>query len=82
MAWSNLKTDYTDCTWEGNKKFKQTNNSDGTVSFEDVTPYTNKENSFFGANDANTMNSAINDIMNTSFTEEELTILRNAGIEV
>lgn len=64
MAWTPLKTNYTNARWSGKKKFRQINNSDGTVSFEDVTDYTTKENSFFGATDANQMNSAINDIMN------------------
>lgn len=64
MAWTNLKTDYTDASWSGSRKYNQINNSDGTVSFDDVTQYQNVENSFFGAKDANAMNSAINDIMN------------------
>ena len=65
MAFENLPlpTNYTDAEWEGLKKYEEINNSDGTVSFKDVTVYTNKENSFFGANDANTMNGAINDIV-------------------
>lgn len=64
MAWTPLKTNYTNASWSGKKKFKQINNSDDTVSFEDMTDYTAKENSFFGATDANKMNTAINDIMN------------------
>lgn len=63
MAWTNLPTNYTNASWSGNKKYKMTNNSDGTISLEDVTVYTNEQNSFFGAADANAMNSAINDIM-------------------
>lgn len=63
MAWTPLKTNYTNARWSGKKKFKQINNSDGTISFEDMTSYEAKENSFFGATDANQMNSAINDIM-------------------
>ena len=43
MAWTPLKTNYTNARWSGKKKFRQINNSDGTVSFEDVTDYTNKE---------------------------------------
>lgn len=62
-----LPTDYTDATWTGNRKYKMINNSDGTVSFEDVTEYTNKENSFFGASDANAMNAAVNEL-NTNLT--------------
>ena len=63
MAWSLLPVDYTDAVWSGLKKYSQVDNSDGTVSFQDVTVYTNKEKSFFGAKDANQMNEAINTIM-------------------
>lgn len=38
-----LKTNYKNDAYSGNRKFKMTNNSDGTVSFEDVTPYTQTE---------------------------------------
>ena len=63
MAWKLLPTDYTDAVWSGLKKYTQVDNSDGTVSFNDVTTYTNKEKSFFGAKDANRMNEALNYIM-------------------
>lgn len=64
MAWTNLRTDYTDAVWTGQRKYVMTTNNDDTVSFIDVTPYSNKENSFFGSSDANKMNSAINTLMN------------------
>ena len=63
MPWTLLPTDYTDAVWSGLKKYSQVDNSDGTVSFQDVTVYTNKEKSFFGAKDANRMNEALNYIM-------------------
>ena len=63
MEWTLLHTDYTDAVWSGLKKYSQVDNSDGTVSFQDVTVYTNKEKSFFGAKDANRMNEALNYIM-------------------
>lgn len=63
MAWTLLPTDYTDAVWSGLRKYSQVDNSDGTVSFQDVTVYTNKEKSFFGAKDANRMNEALNYIM-------------------
>ena len=63
MAWTLLPTDYTDAVWSGLKKYSQVDNSDGTVSFQDVTVYTNKEKFFFGAKDANRMNEALNYIM-------------------
>ena len=63
MAWENLRVDYTDAIWNGLKKYQSINNADGTVSFQDVTVYSNKDKSFFGAKDANAMNEAINTIM-------------------
>lgn len=63
MAWTLLPTNYTDAVWSGLKKYNQINNSDGTVSLQDVTVYTSKENSFFGSKDANRMNEALNYIM-------------------
>ena len=62
MAWTNLPTDYEDAVWNGLKKYAQVNNEDGTVSFKDMTVYTKKEKSFFGAADANTMNAAMNQL--------------------
>lgn len=63
MAWKLLPVDYTDAVWSGLKRYNQINNEDGTVSFQDVTAYTGKEKSFFGAKDANRMNEALNTIM-------------------
>lgn len=63
MAWTPLKENYTDTIWAGLKKYNLIENSDDTISLQDVTVYSNKENSFFGAKDANAMNAAINVIM-------------------
>lgn len=63
MAWTPLKTDFTDAVWAGLKKYTMVNNEDGSVSFNDVTVYTNRENSFFGAAEANAIDTAINIIM-------------------
>lgn len=63
MAWVLLPTDFTDAVWAGLKKYNQVDNSDGTVSFQDVTQYSQKEKSFFGAIHANRMNAAMNAIM-------------------
>lgn len=63
MAWELLPVNYTDATWSGLRKYTEVQNSDGTVSFQDVTVYSNKENSFFGAKEANRMNEALNTLM-------------------
>lgn len=63
MSWELLPTDYTDVSWSGYKKYTQISNSDGSVSFVDITEYTNQDNSFFGAYEANRMNEALNTIM-------------------
>lgn len=63
MAWELLPADYTDAVWAGLKRYNQINNEDGSVSFQDITSYTGKEKSFFGAKDANRMNEALNTIM-------------------
>lgn len=63
MAWELLPVDYTDAVWAGSKRYNQINNEDGSVSFQDITSYTGKEKSFFGAKDANRMNEALNTIM-------------------
>ena len=63
MAWTPLKENYTDAIWAGLKKYNLIENSDDTISLQDVTVYSQKENSFFGAKDANAMNAAINVIM-------------------
>lgn len=63
MAWELLPVDYTDAVWAGLKRYNQINNEDGSVSFQDITAYTRKEKSFFGAKDANRMNEALNTIM-------------------
>lgn len=59
----NLKTDYQDYTYVGNKKFNLINNSDGTISLEDVTDY-EIEGDDFGANDINATNQRINEMNN------------------
>jgi hypothetical protein len=63
MAWELLPVDYTDAIWSGLKKYTEITNDDGTVSFQDVTQYSNREKSFFGAMQANRMNEALNTLM-------------------
>lgn len=54
-----LKTDYKDDGFAGNRKYRMITNPDGTMSFEDVTPYDPVGDSF-GALDINTTNKAVN----------------------
>ena len=63
MAWELLRTDYVDATFEGLRRYLVSENGDGSVSFHDITNYTVKEGSFFGAKDANTINTAVNAIL-------------------
>ena len=79
MAWEPLPTDYTNASWDGMKKYNLITNDDGTISLQDVTVYTNREKSFFGAKDANQMNEALNKIV-TTFSNPNLLI--NGGFAV
>lgn len=63
MGWVLLPTNYVDAVWSGLKKYQLINNNDSTVSLQDVTVYSQRENSFFGAKEANRMNEALNTIM-------------------
>ena len=63
MSWTPLKENYTDAVWSGLRKYNLIENSDNTISLQDVTVYSQKENSFYGALDANRTNAAINIIM-------------------
>lgn len=62
---ANLKTNYVDDLLDTTKnqlrKYQQIQNNDGTVSFVDVTEYTQVGTSF-GAKDINDTNAAINDV--------------------
>ena len=62
MAWERLKTDYKDAVWSGLRKFIPIDNGDGSYSVKDVTQYTVYDESFFGAYDANRINTAVNAI--------------------
>lgn len=63
MAWELLRTDYKDAVWDGLKKYTEIKNSDGTISLRDVTTYSVYEEAFFGAKDANKINTAVNAIL-------------------
>ena len=61
--WELLPTDYEDVKYEGKKRYDISKNADGSVCIHDVTDYTNLEKTFFGAQQANRMNAALNKIM-------------------
>lgn len=63
MSFQLLPTDYKDISFTGNRKYNKIQNDDGTISFQDVTVYQNRDKAFFGADTANKMNGALNTIM-------------------
>lgn len=54
-----LKTNYKDDIYDGNRKYQQISNSDGTISLVDQTVYT-QEGDSFKAEDINATNAAVN----------------------
>ncbi len=56
-----LKTDYKDAMFDGQRRYRLIPNEDGTYSLPDETTYTQKGDKF-GANDINATNQAINQI--------------------
>ena len=53
-----LKTDYKDAMFPGKRKYRMVQNEDGTVSFDDVTEYT-QQGDRFGAKDINDTNTEV-----------------------
>ena len=64
-----------------NRKYNMISNPDGTVSFEDVTEYSQKENSFFGADEANAMNAGMNELAENMESVAENTKLAKTSAE-
>lgn len=54
-----LKTDYKDAMYDGQRRYRMGQNTDGTVSFTDTTSYTQAGDQF-GARDINATNTAVN----------------------
>lgn len=61
-----LKTNYKDDVFTGSRKYKQVNNSDGTVSFTDMTTYAQKGDTY-GAAQINEVNDIINGFSTNMF---------------
>nr|DAG33849.1 MAG TPA: hypothetical protein [Bacteriophage sp.] len=59
-----LKTTYKDDIYDGNRKYQQISNADGTISLVDQTNYT-QEGDSFKAEDINATNAAINRLYDT-----------------
>ena len=55
-----LKTNYQTDVYSGKRKYNLTNNSDGTISLDDVTVY-NKVGDIFNADDINATNKVVNE---------------------
>lgn len=65
-----LKTTYKDDIYDGNRKYQQISNADGTISLVDQTNYT-QEGDSFKAEDINATNAAVNrlyDVSNVTLT--------------
>jgi len=67
-----LKTNYRNISWNGLRKYQIIQNQDGTVSFLDVTEYTNVQDAKVLANDLNTNNDLVNRIMAGEFFYTEV----------
>ena len=63
MAWTDLPTNFINLVWSGLKKYRQYNNPDDTVSFEDVTEYVETEGTQMSAAQLNQMTGAVNQLM-------------------
>ena len=59
-----LKEDYKDDAFDGLRKYQMIQNDDRTVSFVDVTEYS-QEGDLFGADDINATNKTVNKAVNT-----------------
>lgn len=83
MIMADLKTNYVDDVLDTTKnqlrKYQQIQNDDGTVSFVDVTEYTQVGTSF-GAKDINDTNAAINDVNGKLIQIEKISFAKNASV--
>lgn len=79
MALEKLRTDYTDATFEGLRKYNEIKNEDKTVSFDDVTSYINKEKAYYTAKEVNDGNRKINSVIDAlEEIDTELPVLYEA----
>ena len=77
---ADLRTDYKDDIFTGNRKYLQIANYDGSISFEDVTDY-EQEGDYFGSGQINETNEAINNLYKY-FDYLETTITLSTSVSV
>lgn len=82
MAITKLRTDYKDdILSSARREYEMVQNSNGTVSFEDVSPYA-QVGDFFGGEDINATNAAVNGLIDSAggdFVLTTRTLAFNAG---
>ena len=70
---SNLRTDYKDDVYTGNRKYHMSSNGDGTVSFTDETQYI-QNGDRYGAEQINEVNGIINNLDNNVYKSTDAAI--------
>lgn len=75
-----LKTDFKDDIYQGNRKYLQVKNEDGTVSFSDATQY-EQEGDYFGANEINALSQAVNEAFQSASNGKEAIKAAITGID-
>ena len=79
---TNFKDDILNTSVNQKRKYQQTYNNDGSVSFQDVTTY-RQTGSEFGASQVNQTNKAVNDIYNERIVDlDELDLVTETGFFV
>ena len=79
MAWTDLPTNFINLVWSGLKKYRQYNNPDDTISFEDVTEYDETEGTQMSAAQLNQMTGAVNQLMTGIASEFSTSISYSVG---
>lgn len=67
---SNLRTNYKDDVFTGKRKYNEIDNGDGSISFDDVTNYSQNGDTY-GAAQINEVNDIINNLNNNSYRQTD-----------
>lgn len=67
---SNLRTNYKDDVFTGKRKYNEIDNGDGSISFDDVTDYTQNGDTY-GAAQINEVNAIINNLDNNTYSQTD-----------